>query len=34
MYLCVTCYCGACLKYSALRVGVKTLHNIKCQLAV
>jgi len=27
MYLCVPCYCDACLKSSALRVGVKTLHN-------
>jgi len=28
MYLCVLCYCDACLKSSALRVGVKTLHNV------
>jgi len=27
MYLCVPCYCDACLKSVALRVGVKTLHN-------
>jgi len=27
MYLCIPCYCDACLKSSALRVGVKTLHN-------
>jgi len=27
MYLFVPCYCDACLKPSALRVGVKTLHN-------
>jgi len=27
MYLCVPCYCDACLKFSALRVGMKTLHN-------
>jgi len=26
MYLCIPCYCDACLKSSALRVGVKTLH--------
>jgi len=25
--LCVPCYCDACLKSSALCVGVKTLHN-------
>jgi len=34
MYLCVLCYCDACLKSSALRVGVKTLHNAQCQLVV
>jgi len=28
MYLCIRCYCDACLKSSALRAGVKTLHNI------
>jgi len=28
MYLRIPCYCDACLKSSALRVGVKTLHNI------
>ena len=27
MYLCIACYCDACLKSIALRVGVKTLHN-------
>ena len=27
MYLCIPCYGDACLKSSALRVGVKTLHN-------
>jgi len=27
MYLRIPCYCDACLKSSALRVGVKTLHN-------
>jgi len=27
IYLCVLCYCDACLKSGALRVGVKTLHN-------
>jgi len=27
-YLRVPCYCDACLKFSALRMGVKTLHNI------
>ena len=27
MYLCIPCYCVACLKSRALRVGVKTLHN-------
>jgi len=27
MYLCIPCYSDACLKASALRVGVKTLHN-------
>ena len=27
MYLCIPCYCDACLKSNALRVGVKTLHN-------
>jgi len=27
MYLCIPCYCDARLKSSALRVGVKTLHN-------
>jgi len=27
MYLCVPCYSDACLKSSALRVGMKTLHN-------
>jgi len=27
MYLCIPCCCDACLKSSALRVGVKTLHN-------
>jgi len=32
MYLCVLCYCDACLKSSGLRVGVKTLHNKQCQL--
>ena len=25
MYLCVVCYCDACLKSSALRVGVQDL---------
>jgi len=34
MYLCVLCYCDACLESSALRVGVKTLHNIQFQLVV
>jgi len=28
MYLRVLCYCDACLKTSALRVRVKTLHNV------
>ena len=28
MYLCVLCYCDACLKTGALRVGVKTSHNV------
>ena len=32
MCLRVLCYCDACLKSSALRVGVKTLHNTQCQL--
>jgi len=27
MYLRIPCYCDICLKSSALRVGVKTLHN-------
>jgi len=27
MYLCISLYCDACLKSSALRVGVKTLQN-------
>jgi len=27
MCLCVPCYCDTCLKSSALRVGMKTLHN-------
>jgi len=27
MYLCILCYCEACLKSIALLVGVKTLHN-------
>jgi len=27
MYMCVPCYCDACLKSSMLHVGVKTLHN-------
>jgi len=27
MYLCAPCYCDACLKSSALRVWMKTLHN-------
>ena len=27
MYLCISLYCDACLQSSALRVGVKTLHN-------
>jgi len=27
MYFCVPCYCDACLKSSALCVGMKTLHN-------
>jgi len=27
MYFCIPCYCDACLKSSALRVGVKTFHN-------
>ena len=27
MYLCIPCYCDACLNSSALRVGVKTLLN-------
>jgi len=27
MYLCVPCHCDACFKSSALRMGVKTLHN-------
>ena len=27
MYLCIPCYCDACSKPSALRVGVKMLHN-------
>jgi len=34
MYLRVLCYCDACLKTSALRVRVKTLHNTQCQLEV
>jgi len=36
MYLCVPCYCDACLKSGALRVGVKTLaYTIQiCQLVV
>ena len=29
MYLCIPRYCDACLKSSALRVGVKTLHYTK-----
>jgi len=28
MYLCVLCCCDACLKSSALRVGVKTLYTM------
>jgi len=28
MYLCFLCYRDACLKSGALRVGVKTLHNV------
>jgi len=28
VYLCFSLYCDACVKSSALRVGVKTLHNI------
>jgi len=27
MYLCIPCHCDACIKSSALCVGVKTLHN-------
>jgi len=27
VYLCLSLYCDACLKSSAFRVGVKTLHN-------
>jgi len=27
VYLCFSIYCDACLKYSVLRVGVKTLRN-------
>jgi len=27
IYLCIPCYYDACLKSSAMRVGVKTLHN-------
>jgi len=27
VYLCVSCYCHACFKFTALRVGVKTLNN-------
>ena len=27
MYLCISCHCDVCLQSSALRVGVKTLHN-------
>jgi len=27
MYLCIPCYCDACLKSNALRMRVKTLHN-------
>jgi len=27
MYLCIPCYCDACLKSITLRVGVKTSHN-------
>jgi len=34
MYLCVLCYCDACLKSSALGAGVKNLHNTQCQLVV
>jgi len=34
IYLCVLCYCEACLKSSALLLGVKTLHNTQCQLVV
>jgi len=31
MYLHIPCYCDACLKSSALRVGVKTLrYTIQC----
>jgi len=32
MYLYVLCYCDACLKSSALRVGVKTLNNTQCEV--
>jgi len=34
IYLCVLCYCEACLKSSALLVGMKTLNNTQCQLVV
>jgi len=27
MYLCIPCYCDACLKSNVLHVGVTTLHN-------
>jgi len=27
IYFCIRCYCDVCLKSSALRVGVKMLHN-------
>jgi len=28
VYVCILCYCDACWKFSALRVRVKTLHNV------
>jgi len=31
MNLCVLFYCDACLKSSALRVGMKTLHSVNWQ---
>ena len=34
IYLCVLCYCDACLKSSALCVGVNIIHNTHCQLVV